>query len=176
MKKLNIIIGLALALAFNAVAQNVVPLSTTEAAQTGWTHKIVLDYEDITTAAGAADTNVTFRIFPRTSGALDTNSIVKDAAWVLRAPFKTGGAAENTSIQFRVGDAGSNNRYAVQGNVGPTNTLWGSVGTTAYLYDTSTNYLTATFLGTNASSTVLDSLTQGRVDVYIRIVPKQTLP
>lgn len=167
--KLLSIIALLASMAL-AGAQSVKPLGLDERAATGFTHKITLDYADVTDAAATSATNVTFRLYPPTSGGIGTNVAIMSAAYVLETPFSTGAAADNATLQLRVGDGGDNNRLAIAGNIGPTNTTFGVAGNTAYVFTSSTNFVNVTLLATNGSTTALDSLTAGEVHVLLKVV------
>lgn len=171
MKQLFIIIGMVVA-AMNMQAQTVIPLSAQEAALTGYNTKIVVEYDDVAAVAGTG-TNATVRIYPPVSGAMGSNVVVAGCAVVLETPFTNASGAQQTALGLQVGDAGSATRYiSTVTSVGPTNTIYGAAVNTLRFETTSTNYLTATFLGTNANGSVaLTNLAAGKASIFLRIVP-----
>lgn len=172
MKNLIAIIA-GLVLAFNVGAQTIIPLSADTAGQIGFTHKVVITGADVKAAtAGTTATNVTLRIFPEnTASGIASNSIIDRFAVYLDTPFTNSAAPQQTSLGLQFGDAGSANRY-VSLLVGPTNTAYLGATNVLRLETSSTNYLTAAFIGTNANGSVaLTNLAGGRVSIFFRVVP-----
>jgi len=178
MKAIKYLLGAfaALVLTQSASAVTVELLSADQAGLSGFTHRITVEYSDLTAAAGASDTNVTVAIFPTTSGqTTPAGTIVTACAMRLVTEFDSSSDASINEILLRVGDGGDTDRFLTSTEVSEAGTAVtykvtaNSVDSLPYAY-TSADTIDVVVGVAGGGSPTVDELTSGKVYIFLRIV------
>lgn len=159
-----------------------IPLPSETRINTGFTHKVIIDYTDLTAAAGASDTTVTLPIIPQdvSTAQTETNPIglaVQRCAMNLITTFDASDAALN-SVLVEVGDGGDTDRFLDQTELSADGTYitfkHSKVTTFPHAY-TAADTIDAKFTVAGGASPLVDELTSGKVEVYLAIVDLNAL-
>lgn len=148
----------------------VYPLPPETVEQTGFNFKAVVDYADLTAAAGAADTTATIQILPEVATATNPAGL---AVWRCAMNLITAFDASDTAINsllLEVGDGGDTDRFldpteiAVDG----TEILFKASKVTTFPHAyTAADGIDAKFTVAGGVTPLIDELTSGKVEIYL---------
>lgn len=154
-----------------------IPLPSEVVTMTGFTHKVIIGYADLTAAAGASDTTVTLNIFPSDNQNLPVGYGVLRAAHRITEAWDASDAAIN-SLLLEVGDDGDPNRFLGQVEIAEDGTeidySISAATTFPYAYTTA-NTIDAKFTVAGGASPLIDELNAGEVEVYLFITDLNAL-
>lgn len=141
----------------------IIPLSTIERQQGGFTHKFIITEADLTVSATATAQVINLM-------ALAVGMLVASVATRLITAFQDAGDAASILTPLTVGDTGSAARFLASQELNVNGTeIYHKAGTgTQLAYDTA-DTLQATFGPTTTGKTLL-ALTAGEVHIFARIV------
>ena len=141
----------------------VTKLSYEEQIATGFSHKAVIPYTDLTAAA----TTQTIQLAPSGSATFTQKVVVLAAARVATA------FAGPTTVTVQLGDTGSTNRNLAASDIKATAGTWYSQGAAATLnaFNTAGSF-NALFTSTGAN---LSTCSAGQVELYFTLIPLERL-
>lgn len=144
----------------------IIPLTTQEAANSGFTHKVVVTFTDVAglTSGTAAS------IYPGFNGATTSPAglAVLDTAWRVATAF----AFTPGTLTFQVGDGSDADRFITAATDLKTAAFGvGAITTQPYVY-TAADTIDITI---TAGSGALTSVTAGELHLYLRMVPLDKL-
>lgn len=154
-----------------------IPLPSDVTAMAGFTHKVVIEYTDLTAAAGAADTTVTLPIVPQDVSTSQTEAnpaglAVLRTAINLVTPFVASDGSVN-SLLLEIGDGGDTDRLLTQTEVAVAGTevlFKVSAATTQPYAYVAADTIDALFTIAGGASPTIDELTSGKVEIYFHLV------
>lgn len=146
------------------------PAHTT--ATTGFTHKVIVNYTDLTGHSTAGTTSVILQIFPDTAAKTFAAGLcVLNCALNLTVPFVTaGGDGDATGLVVTVGDGGVVNRLMTSTELllAGTEILFKAMGavTAPYAY-AEADTLDAVFTISGGTTPLISDCTAGQVEIYL---------
>lgn len=144
----------------------IIPLTTQEAANSGFTHKFVIDWNDVKTLTSGTAAS----IYPGFNGSTTSPAglAVLDSAWRVSTAF----VFSPGTLTFQVGDGSDADRFVAASTDLKTEAFGtGVITTQPYVYNAAdTIDITVT-----AGSGALTSVTAGELHLYFRMVPLDKL-
>lgn len=146
-----------------------IPLVLDEAAYSEFTQKVVITYADVIQAVSGAAISLLPGFNEATT--FGAGQYVYAVFWKVVTPFAFSGA-NNGTLVWTVGDAGSANRYVASTDLkGSVTYQVGTIANYPYVY-TAASQITATF---TAATQAINLLNAGEVHLYLGIAPMNLL-
>lgn len=152
-----------------------IPLPAHTSAKCGFTHKVIVDYTDLTGHATAGTTSVILQIFPDVATkTFPAGLAVLNCAMNLTTAFvAAGGDGDATNLALTVGDGGDVDRLLTSTEVlaAATEVLFKAMGavTAPYAY-VEADTLDAVFTISGGTTPLISDMTAGEVEIYLQLV------
>lgn len=151
----------------------ILPLTPEERMFNLATHKVIISYSDLTTAA----TTQTTQIFPSGSGTAAAGTTVRFAGLYLVTAFDFSDSSIN-SLLCEVGDGGDTDRFLTQTEIAADGSYVSNKTSAAtsqpYTYD-SADGIDVKFTVAGGGSPLISEATSGVVELYLHITQQQAL-